>query len=189
MRAFTENRDAASRDQIWLVEHPAVYTLGRRGAGYDIGDLAAAAEVVQSDRGGLITWHGPGQIVLYWLADIKRLQIGVRALVSNLEQSVVNLLAGYGVAAQPRADAPGVYLSDGAKIASLGLRVRRGCSYHGLALNVCNDLEPFAAIQPCGLTNVSMSSLQTLDIKLTPAEAGRQLADYLIAKVYAPSSA
>ena len=189
MRAFTENRDAASRDQIWLVEHPAVYTLGRRGAGYDIGDLAAAAEVVQSDRGGLITWHGPGQIVLYWLADIKRLQIGVRVLVSNLEQSVVNLLAGYGVAAQPRADAPGVYLSDGAKIASLGLRVRRGCSYHGLALNVCNDLEPFAAIQPCGLTNVSMSSLQTLGIKLTPAEAGRQLADYLIAKVYAPLSA
>ena len=188
MRAFTDARDEHSQDQLWLVEHPPVYTLGRRGAGCDISRISENSQVVSSDRGGLITWHGPGQIVLYWLADLKRLNVGVRALVETLEQSVVNLLASYSIEAAARRDAPGVYLGNGAKIASLGLRVRRGCSYHGLALNVCNDLAPFALIEPCGLHGISMTSLEALGLKLSPQDAGQRLVDYLLSRVYAQPS-
>ena len=188
MRAFTDARDKHSRDQLWLVEHPPVYTLGRRGAGCDISKIATTAQVVASDRGGLITWHGPGQLVLYWLADLKRLDMGVRALVGSLEQSVISLLASYGVQAAARRDAPGVYVASGAKLASLGLRVRRGCSYHGLALNVCNDLAPFALIEPCGLPGQRMTSLKALGLELSPLDAGQRLVDYLLGQVYAPTS-
>ena len=188
MRAFTDARDEHSQDQLWLVEHPPVYTLGRRGAGCDISGIAESSRVVPSDRGGLITWHGPGQIVLYWLADLRRLDMGVRALVESLEQSVVSLLASYRIEATARRDAPGVYLGNGAKIASLGLRVRRGCSYHGLALNVCNDLAPFTLIEPCGLHGISMTSLKVLGLELSPQDAGQHLVDYLLAQVYAQLS-
>ena len=188
MRAFTDARNQCSQDQLWLVQHPSVYTLGRRGAGCDISKIVSSSRVVSSDRGGLITWHGPGQIVLYWLADLKRLNMGVRALVSYLEQSVISLLASHGIESGARRDAPGVYLADGAKIASLGLRVRRGCSYHGLALNVCNDLAAFELIEPCGLAGIRMTSLKTLGLELSPLSAGQRLVDYLLAQVYTQSS-
>ena len=188
MRAFTDARDEHNQDQIWLVEHSPVYTLGRRGAGCDISRITESSRILPSDRGGLITWHGPGQIVLYWLADLKRLDMGVRALVDCLEQSVVSLLASYSIEAAARRYAPGVYVANGAKVASLGLRVRRGCSYHGLALNVCNDLAPFALIEPCGLPGISMTSLKALGLELSPLAAGQCLVDYLLARVYAQPS-
>ena len=183
MRAFTDGRSSNTIDQIWLVEHPPVYTLGRRGGNIDL-QLAASADIVHSDRGGLITWHGPGQIILYWLADISRLKLSLRGMVQHLEQAVINLLAGLGVQAQARRDAPGVYLTDGAKIASLGLRLRKSYSYHGIALNVCNDLSPFAAIVPCGLDGIRMTSLRQLGLNLSPLQAGERLAQYLIEQLY-----
>ncbi|MEX1058412.1 MAG: lipoyl(octanoyl) transferase LipB, partial [Natronospirillum sp.] len=141
MRDFTLNRQAASPDEIWLLEHDSVFTQGQAGKAEHV--LAAGdIPVIQVDRGGQVTYHGPGQLVAYTLLDIKRLDIGVRDLVNHLEHSVVDVLARYGVSAYPKADAPGVYV-DEAKIASLGLRIKKGCAYHGLALNLDMDLEPF----------------------------------------------
>jgi len=151
MRAYTDQRTAASADQLWLLEHPAVFTQGQAGsADYLLapGDIP----VVQSDRGGHVTYHGPGQLTAYLLVDLRRLGIGVRDLVNALEGGIVATLASYGVSAAARADAPGVYTQDGAKIASLGLRVRRGCSYHGLNFNVDMDMQPWQRINPCGLS-------------------------------------
>lgn len=160
MKAFTAARDAGTADEIWLTEHEPVFTQGQAGKAEHLlapGDIP----VVQSDRGGQVTYHGPGQIVAYLLLDIRRLEISVRGLVSGIERAVVETLAAYGVDGAPRADAPGVYVA-GAKIAALGLRVRRGCSYHGLALNVAMDLEPFARINPCGLWGVPVTQLSDL---------------------------
>lgn len=160
MKAFTEARDGVTPDEIWLTEHDRVFTQGQAGRAEHLlapGDIP----VVQSDRGGQVTYHGPGQIVGYLLFDIRRLGISVRALVRGIEQAVVDTLAHYGVAGEPRPDAPGVYVA-GSKIASLGLRVRRGCSYHGLALNVDMDLEPFARINPCGLQGIAVTQLADL---------------------------
>lgn len=159
MRAFTDARDAATRDEIWLVEHPPVYTLGTndRHEAFDNPGIP----VVQSDRGGQITYHGPGQLIAYVLMDLRRRGWGVKQLVMTLEQAVIDLLAARGLSALRRAGAPGVYV-DGRKIAQLGLRVRRGASYHGLSLNVAMDHEPFRRIKPCGYAGLETTDLGML---------------------------
>jgi lipoyl(octanoyl) transferase len=159
-RAFTAARDAATPDEFWTLEHAPVFTQGQAGRAEHLlapGDVP----VVQSDRGGQVTYHGPGQLVVYLLVDCRRRGLGVRALVSHIEDAIVALLGGYGIAAAARPEAPGVYV-DGAKIASLGLRIRRGCSYHGLALNVAMDLEPFGRIDPCGMAGLAVTQLADL---------------------------
>lgn len=158
MRTLTAERDAGSADEIWLLEHPPVFTQGQAGKAEHV--LAAGAiPIVQVERGGQVTYHGPGQLVAYLMLDIRRLKIGVRDLVTAMEQALVSLLASYGVEAAPRADAPGVYVG-AAKIASLGLRIRRGCSFHGLALNVDMDMQPFQRINPCGYAGLAMTQLR-----------------------------
>lgn len=174
MRAYTAARDATSEDQIWLVQHPPVYTQGQAGKPEHLlapGDIP----VIQIDRGGQITYHGPGQIVMYLLLDIRRAGIGIRALVSLIEESVIGFLQEQGIRAQSRADAPGVYVG-GKKIASLGLRVRGGCTYHGVALNVDMNLEPFSRINPCGLVGMQMTQLRDLGVALDADAAGAALA-------------
>ncbi|MBH79712.1 MAG: octanoyltransferase [Gammaproteobacteria bacterium] len=157
MKAFTASRTETTPDEIWLTEHEPVFTQGQAGKAEHL--LAPGSiPVVQTDRGGQVTYHGPGQIVGYLMFDLKRLGVSVRGLVTGIEEAVVSLLVDYGIVAAPRADAPGVYVG-GAKIAALGLRVRRGCSYHGLALNVCMDLEPFSRINPCGLLDMQVTQV------------------------------
>lgn len=160
MREFTESRGPDTPDEIWFVEHPPVYTLGLaadRAHLLDAGDV----DVVQTDRGGQVTYHGPGQLVCYVLIDLKRRGLDIRRLVEALEGAVVDTLAGYGIDAYPKRDAPGVYV-DGSKIAAVGLKVRRGCSYHGLAFNVAMDLEPFSRINPCGYEGLKVTQLKEL---------------------------
>lgn len=157
MQHFTDHRGAEAADEVWLVQHPAVFTQGQAGKPEHLllpGDIP----VVQVDRGGQVTYHGPGQLVVYLLLDVRRLGFGVRELVSRMEQTLIALLATYGVTAAAKPDAPGVYV-DGAKIASLGLRIRKGCSFHGLALNVDMDLRPFERINPCGYAGLPMTQL------------------------------
>ena len=154
MKSFTADRDATTPDEIWLLEHPRVYTQGQAGKAEHIlapGDIP----VIKVDRGGQVTYHGPGQLVVYLMIDLARHKLGVRSLVDVIEQSIVRTLAEFGITASPRPDAPGVYV-DEAKIASLGLRVKRGCSFHGLALNVSMDMEPFRRINPCGYAGLAM---------------------------------
>jgi lipoyl(octanoyl) transferase len=155
MREFTATRDENSADQLWWLEHEPVYTLGKAGHLAHLHD-AADVPVVLSDRGGQVTWHGPGQLVVYTLLDLRRLGLTARGVVSLLEDALIEALAGAGIRAAARADAPGIYV-EGAKIASLGLRISRGCCYHGLALNVDCELAPFARIDPCGLAGLRMT--------------------------------
>lgn len=158
MQRFTNGRDAQTPDEFWLLEHAPVFTQGQAGKAEHVllpGDIP----VVQVDRGGQVTYHGPGQLVAYLLLDVRRLGIGVRELVSRIERSLIELLAGYDVEAYARPDAPGVYVGD-MKIASLGLRIRNGCSFHGLALNVDMDLAPFQRINPCGYAGMVMTQLK-----------------------------
>jgi len=160
MQAFTDSRDAQTPDELWLLQHPRVFTQGQAGKAEHVlapGDIP----VIQVDRGGQVTYHGPGQWVIYLMVDLRRSKLGVRDLVTLIERSIVQLLAEYGIAGNPRADAPGVYV-DGDKIAALGLRVRRGCSYHGLSLNVDMDLEPFKRINPCGYQGLQVTSMASL---------------------------
>lgn len=157
MRLFTDTRDADTPDELWLLQHPRVFTQGQAGKAEHVlapGDIP----VIQVDRGGQVTYHGPGQWVVYLLIDLKRRGLGVRALVTLIEQCLVRLLGEYGIEAAADPEAPGVYVS-GDKIASLGLRVRKGCSYHGLALNVDMDLEPFGRINPCGYSGLRVTSM------------------------------
>jgi lipoyl(octanoyl) transferase len=174
MRAFSDARDAATDDELWLLEHPSVFTLGQAGLAEHILD-AGTIPIVQCDRGGQVTYHGPGQLVAYLLLDLKRARLGVKQLVHLLEQAVVELLAEHGVAAEPRADAPGVYVG-AAKIASVGLRVRRGCSYHGIALNVDLDLAPFGSINPCGYPGLEVTRLCDQGVDIGVVQAGEVLA-------------
>jgi lipoyl(octanoyl) transferase len=182
MRAFTDARTDATVDELWLVEHPPVYTMGlkgRNGTTTAIGGIP----LVYSDRGGDITYHGPGQAVLYALIDIGRLGIGIKTLVQTLEQAVVDYLAQHDIAARRRAGAPGVYVEE-SKIASLGLRVRRTYSYHGLAFNVDMDLDPFTRIDPCGFRGMPVTQLADLLPRkpaVAPAAAGVALAQRLAA--------
>lgn len=157
MQQWTDAREADTPDELWLVEHPPVFTQGLAGKAAHVLD-AGDIPLVQSDRGGQVTYHGPGQRVVYVLVDLQRLGLGVRALVTGIEQALVRLLAGYGIEAHARPKAPGVYVGE-AKIASLGLRVRRFRSYHGLSLNIDMDLTPFARINPCGLIGQPMTQL------------------------------
>ena len=175
--ARTGDAGAEAPDELWLLEHPPVFTQGQAGKPehllQDIG-----VPVVPIDRGGQITYHGPGQVVIYLLLDLQRRQIKVRDLVHRIEQAVINLLAEYGVQAERRSGAPGVYVSD-AKVAALGLRIRNGCSYHGVSLNVDMDLSPFAAINPCGYAGMAVTQLRDLGVNVTVSEAGDALLRHL----------
>lgn len=169
MQQFTDNRTEATLDEIWCLEHEPVFTQGQAGKAEHIlmpGDIP----VVNVDRGGQVTYHGPGQLVIYFMLDIKRRKLGVRQLVTAMEQAVVSMLAGYGIAANAKADAPGVYVNDH-KVCSLGLRIRKGCSFHGLALNVDMDLSPFSRINPCGYAGMQMVNTQQLNGPCSVAQA------------------
>lgn len=173
MQEFTAKRDGGTPDEIWLCEHPPVFTLGQAGrTEHLLRDVGIP--VVKIDRGGQVTYHGPGQVVAYLLLDLRRRDLKVRELVHRMEQAVIAALAGWGLRGERLAGAPGVYVK-GAKIAALGLRVRNGCSYHGLALNVDMDLSPFAAINPCGYEGMPVTSLRLLGVQATPAAAGEVL--------------
>jgi len=182
MRAFTARRDEASDDELWLLEHPPVYTLGLGADAAHGPRLDNGIPVVRVERGGEITYHGPGQVVLYTLVDLARRDLKVRAFVSMLEQSVIDLLAEHGVRAERHPGAPGVYV-DGAKIAALGIRVARGRAFHGLALNVDVDLKPFAVIDPCGYPGLAVTRTRDLGIPGTPRELGARLAEILAARL------
>lgn len=173
MQKYTDQRNADSVDELWLVEHFPVFTQGQAGKAEHIlhaGDIP----VVQVDRGGQVTYHGPGQLVAYPLIDIKRRKIGVRQLVNHIEQSLIHLLQQYDINAYAKTDAPGVYVND-KKIASLGLRIRKGCSFHGLALNVNMDLSPFHRINPCGYAGLEMLQCKQINGPQSVAEAGEKL--------------
>tara|TARA_Y100000815_G_C13216817_1_gene452751 strand:- start:84 stop:737 length:654 start_codon:yes stop_codon:yes gene_type:complete len=176
MQSFTQNRTAETPDQIWFLQHEPVFTQGQNGKPEH---LLAPKEipVVQVDRGGQITYHGPGQLVVYLLIDIKRQNFGIRHLVTTIEESVIQYLASLNIPAQARKDAPGVYIGD-MKIASLGLRVKRGCSYHGLAFNIHMDLEPFSRINPCGLTNIKMTQVNDFTNNWDFEQIKQQLLSY-----------
>jgi lipoyl(octanoyl) transferase len=181
MQRFTLERDDATADEIWFVEHPPVYTLGLRA---DRAHVLAPGDipVVQIDRGGQVTYHGPGQLVVYVLLDLKRLGLNIRALVEALEGAVIDTVAGYGVRAAGRRDAPGVYVH-GKKLAAIGLRVRRNCSYHGMAVNVRMDLEPYARINPCGFADLEVTQLADLRAGATPANFRDDFAPHLVARL------
>jgi len=182
MQSFTQQRDEATVDQLWLLQHTPVFTLGMNGKQEHLlapGDIP----VVNIDRGGQVTYHGPGQLVVYVLLDLRRLGIGVRTLVDALEQSVIEWLAARGVAAGTRSDAPGVYVNN-AKLAALGLRIRRGCSYHGLALNVNLDLEPFTRINPCGYAGLAVTQTKDLGIALDVDAVAQQWLPYFAERLH-----
>ena len=178
MKRFTDERDQNTQDEIWLVEHDAVFTQGQAGKAEHIlmpGDIP----VVQVDRGGQVTYHGPGQQVIYLMLNIKRRKLGVRHLVTAMEEAVVGLLTKYDVKAYPKPDAPGVYV-DEKKVCSLGLRIRNGCSFHGLALNVNMDLSPFQRINPCGYAGMEMIDTARLNGPTTLETAGNELTHLLL---------
>lgn len=181
MQAFTAARDAATPDELWVVEHPPVFTLGQAGKPehllQDVG-----IPVIKIDRGGQITYHGPGQVVIYILVDLHRRKIKVKELVERIEQALIDLLAAHGLVANRRSGAPGVYVGaegEGAKIAALGLRIKNGCSYHGLSLNVEMDLSPFNAINPCGYAGLAVTQTRDHQISLTAQEAAEELCQHL----------
>ncbi|MBU0655484.1 MAG: lipoyl(octanoyl) transferase LipB [Gammaproteobacteria bacterium] len=181
MQVFTQQRDENTPDEIWLVQHPPVFTLGRNGKMEHV--LAPGnIPVIPIDRGGQVTYHGPGQLVGYLLLDIRRKALGVRELVMGIEQSIITLLARYGIQGQGDRDAPGVYV-DSNKIAALGLRVTRGCTYHGLSLNVDMDLEPFQHINPCGYAGLQVTQCKDLGITQTPFELAGELCECLAARL------
>ncbi len=181
MKAFTQTRNAATTDELWITEHAPVFTQGQNGKPehlFDTGDIP----VIQIDRGGQVTYHGPGQLVLYCLLDINRLGLGVRSLVTRIEVSIIELLWRYNVKAIARKDAPGVYANE-AKIAALGLRIRKGGCYHGLSLNVDMDLGPFTRINPCGLKDQAVTQMADFGIPIGLEQVGQELADILIGNI------
>jgi lipoyl(octanoyl) transferase len=181
MQALTASRDEQTPDEIWLLQHEPVFTQGQAGKAEHLlnpGDIP----VVQVDRGGQVTYHGPGQQIVYLMLDLRRRKLGVRDLVDIIEQSIVELLADYGIKAYPKPDAPGVYV-DEQKICSLGLRIRRGCSFHGLALNLNMDLEPFLRINPCGYAGLQMTQVQTLAPEADLDALPNNLVNYLVKKL------
>ncbi len=177
MKDFTDQRDQNTQDEVWILQHNPVFTQGQAGKAEHL-LLTGDIPVVQADRGGQVTYHGPGQITAYIMADLKRLNIGPRALVSAIEASLVALLAQYGITAQPKKEAPGVYVQQ-QKIASLGLRIRKGYSFHGLALNVDMDLEPFHRINPCGYAGLVMTQMADFIDKPDIKVVGQKLVDQL----------
>ena len=179
MQAFTAARTEDTPDELWIVEHPPVFTMGLNGKAQHLLN-PGAIPVINVDRGGQVTYHGPGQLVIYTLIDIQRRHLGVKELVRFIEQAVIDLLAEYGIKAEGREDAPGVYVA-GAKIAALGLRVKKGRTYHGLALNIDMDLAPFSRINPCGHADMAVTQTRDLGIAASMAE----LRDRLIAHLRA----
>jgi len=178
MQEFTEQRNTEATDELWLVEHPPVFTLGKAAKHEHLlntGDI----QVIQIDRGGQVTYHGPGQLVLYTMIDLQRKNLGVRALVTLLEQAIISTLAIFGVDAIARSDAPGVYV-DGSKIAAVGLRIRKGRSFHGISLNLDMDLEPFSRINPCGYSGLKVTQLTDLVNVPDKIEVHRLLIQQLI---------
>jgi lipoyl(octanoyl) transferase len=187
MQALTEQRGPQTRDEIWFLEHPPVFTLGMNAAREHVlapGDIP----LVQIDRGGQVTYHGPGQLVVYPLIDMRRRALGVRQLVMALENAIIALLASWNIEAIGRRDAPGIYV-EGRKLASIGLRIRRGCSYHGLAFNVAMDLEPFRRINPCGFRGLEVTDLRTLGVSLELHSAAELLAPHLLSALGMPADA
>lgn len=182
MQAFTQQRAADTADELWLTEHPPVYTLGIAGRSEHLPRVANGIPVVKADRGGQITYHGPGQVVLYLLLDLRRRALSVRPLVRMMEQAVIDLLAAYGITAAGSAEAPGVYV-DGSKIAALGLRIRNGCCYHGLAFNVDMDLSPFRVIDPCGYSGLAVTQTRDLGIRDDTERVGEALVRHLVRKL------
>ena len=178
MHRYTHNRNAQSRDQFWLLEHEPVYTQGRRQRKSDTMKGNNSIPVVDSDRGGLTSYHGPGQAILYTLLDLRRMHVALRAYINILEESVIILLARYGIAAERMHGAPGLYVSK-SKIASLGLCIYKGCCYHGVALNVDMDLMPFDSIVPCGLAGIKMTQMSDYGIRVDTSDVCYQLADIL----------
>ena len=178
MKAFTDHRGAETDDEFWVVEHDPVFTQGLNGKPEHLlnpGDIP----VVQVDRGGQVTYHGPGQLVIYVLIDVRRRGLGVRTLVTAMEKAVISLLASYHIDAEARPDAPGVYV-DQSKVSALGLRVRKGASYHGLSLNCSMDLQPFQRINPCGYSGMSVTQLADLGIEEDLGEIARKLCGFLV---------
>ncbi len=180
MRRFTGARDEHTGDELWLTEHPPVYTAGIAGREEHFPRDANGIPLLRVDRGGQITYHGPGQAIVYAMLDLSRRSLTVRRLVSLLEQSVIDVAAAYNLEASRRPGAPGVYV-EGAKVAALGLRIRRGCSYHGLALNVDMDLAPFRAIDPCGYPGLAVTDLRALGVRDDPATVQEKLARRILA--------
>ena len=187
MQTFTEQRGLQTRDEIWFLEHPPVFTLGMNAAREHVlapGDIPLG----QIDRGGQVNYHGPGQLVVYPLLDVRRRALGVRQLVMALENGIIALLASWNIEAIGRRDAPGIYV-EGRKLASIGLRIRRGCSYHGLAFNVAMDLEPFRRINPCGYRGLEVTDLRTLGVSLELRNAAELLAPHLLGALGMPVDA
>ena len=185
MKHFTATRTAETPDELWVVEHPPVFTLGQAGKPEHL-LRDTGIPLVKIDRGGQITYHGPGQVVVYLLIDLPRRKLKVRELVSRIEQAVIDCLAELGVLADRHAGAPGVYVGKDetlAKVAALGLRVRNGCCYHGVSLNVDMDLSPFSAINPCGYAGMAVTQTKDLGIALTPPQAAEALTRHLIAQL------
>ena len=182
MREFTLARTADTPDELWQVEHLPVYTLGVAAKAEHLPRTDNGIPLVRTDRGGQITYHGPGQIVIYTLLDLRRRNLGVRTLVRRLEKAVIELLDGYGIDANGREDAPGVYVA-GAKIAALGLRVRNGCCYHGLSLNADMDLTPYDAINPCGYPGLEVTQLRDLGVSDPAGVIAEKLLDRLAAGI------
>ncbi|MGV6825495.1 MAG: lipoyl(octanoyl) transferase LipB [bacterium] len=181
MREFTARRNSQTESEIWLLEHHPVFTQGQAGKPEHVinpGDIP----LVQSDRGGQVTYHGPGQLIAYLLLDLKKAGLGVRGLVTAMENAVIALLDDFDIGAEARGDAPGVYV-DNRKVASLGLRIRKGFSYHGLALNVDMDLEPFSRINPCGYAGLEVTQLKTLGVPLTLEQTGERITNKLCAEL------
>ena len=179
MQTYTANRHARPEDEIWLLQHPPVYTVGIAGRTEHFPRVENHIPVVRTDRGGQITYHGPGQVVAYLLLDMRRRGLSVRPLVRRMEQAVIDLLAELGVSAHGGEDAPGVYVG-AAKIAALGLRIRNGCCYHGIALNVAMDLAPFHAIHPCGYPGLAVTQMKDLGVDHEVEHAATKLARHLI---------
>ncbi len=189
MRAFTETRTSDTPDELWLVEHPPVYTLGQAGKPSHLLVANPEIELVQVDRGGQITYHGPGQVIAYLLCDLRRRQLMVRELVAYIEQAVIETLAAYNIVGERKAGAPGIYYAGsseryadslhGAKIAALGLKIRRGCSYHGVSLNVKMDLQPFNDINPCGYAGLKIVDMASLGVVADWREVAQMLANQL----------
>ncbi len=181
MKQFTDQRDARTRDELWLTQHNPVYTQGLNGRSehvLDSGDIP----LLQVDRGGQVTYHGPGQLVIYCLLDLKRLGLGIRQLVTAIERAIIALLQDYAIDAYASREAPGVYI-DGAKIAALGLRIRKGCSYHGLSLNLDMDLAPFAGINPCGFRGLEVTQLSHYVTDYTSEQIEQRLCSHLIGEI------
>lgn len=178
MQRFTDLRDADTADEIWVLEHPPIFTQGQNGKPEHI-HTPGNIDVINVDRGGQVTYHGPGQLLAYTLVDLKRKKLNIRQMVTLLEDSVVRLLADYHITATTECKAPGVYVA-GKKISSIGLRVRRGCAFHGLALNVAMDLEPFTRINPCGYTDLQMTQMSDFDKMVNINAVSAKLVKYLI---------